>query len=126
MCGMNVKKWDPVVAEAEKGVEITSDNQASDIVYQTIEEISQNGYCLWTCRNLDNTTICIIDNPVSNLPSAYPVYTLHELEMLSGANAWVERLILEAKKAAGAVVYKVEKMKTIENTRKGEFAHNLK
>jgi hypothetical protein len=114
---MRVKKWDPVASETEKRAEITSGNQDSDIVYQTIEEISQKGFCLWTCRNLDNATICVIDNPVLNLPSAYPVYTLHELEVLSGATAWAERLILEAKKAGGAVVYKVEKMKTIENSR---------
>lgn len=92
----------PTAAECQMRAE-----DAEILVEATLLRIQRDGYCLWQCRNLSGAVICIVVGPVKSGPAAYPTYTLEELEMLSDCDLWTQRMILEAKKSAGAIVTQV-------------------
>jgi len=92
------------------------------VAADTLVELDEKGYCLWTCQHLA-AVICVVKD--SNVVDAsghltiplqqfsimqrYPVYTVTELEILaSHPSLWLERMVLEAKRTAGAVVQKTE------------------
>jgi hypothetical protein len=108
---MNVtEKWDPVSAcQANIGQSPESDavrvvESTFQMVDSTLASISKSGFCLWVCRALGNVTICVISDPEAIVPGDYPVYTLEELRLLSDAPSWTQKMVLEAKRLAGATV----------------------
>jgi hypothetical protein len=109
-----------VIKSVHEDIEI-SENQAREVVERSVLLIGKQGYCLWTCRNLTGSVICVVDNstpPAARLfddwgmgkriaMATYPVYTLDELSMLAQADDWTQRMILEAKRCTEAVVIEV-------------------
>jgi hypothetical protein len=116
---------DTVVTKSITGATEISKEQARDIVNRTVLLIEEQGYCLWTCQQLDGTVICLVKDVT--LPDAglfedigarkrlamdsYPVYTIEELEMLGQASIWTDWMVLEVKRLTGAVVTKVDQEK---------------
>jgi hypothetical protein len=71
---------------------------AVETVSRTMELIKKDGFCLWACHQLGGAVICVVPNTAASVPSGYPVYTFDELRMLSEANQWTQRMVLEAKR----------------------------
>jgi hypothetical protein len=125
------KVWEqPVLLERSVNTEINKsvpdgiekfEDQAREVVERSVLLIGEQGYCLWTCKNLSGSVICVVDDstpPVARLfddpgmkkrvaMTQYPVYTLDELSMLAQANDWTQRMVLEAKLCTEAVVIEV-------------------
>ena len=74
-------------------------------------QIEKRGYCLLCCHALGDAVIAVVAGggriPVNI--ARYPAYTVPELDMLAGTDAWTDIMVLEAKRAAGAVVTSVSK-----------------
>ena len=86
--------------------------QLAEVVAEcTRELLATRGWCLWKCSVLGGEVICVVqDELVEGVPEGYQSYTEAELEELCQddiSNATI-RLVLEAKKIAGAVVVSVE------------------
>jgi hypothetical protein len=86
--------------------EIT-EQEASLTVSRTMDVVNTEGFCLWTCHQLDDAVICVIKNLKTKVKTSYPVYTIRDLEILSECNSWTQRMVLEAKKCTKVVVTKV-------------------
>ena len=84
-----------------------TEQDAVETVSRTLEIIKKDGFCLWACHQLGGAVICIVQDPGPRYPRGYPVYTIDELLLLSNTNLWTERMVLEAKRVAGAVVTEV-------------------
>ena len=77
--------------------------EAIRVVERTREEIKKKGWCIWTCKNLDNDKIIVAaDNYQFSMDVKYPVYTLSEIEDLAEKTEKYIRFIHTAKKE-GAV-----------------------
>jgi hypothetical protein len=96
----------PPVDQPQVPVAMT-EQDALETVSHTMEIIKENGFCLWTCHQLGGAVICIVKDPGASYPRGYPLYTIDELLLLSNTNLWTERMVLEAKRVAGAVVAEV-------------------
>ena len=74
-------------------------------------QIEKRGYCLCVCHGWDDAVIAVVAKggriPVNI--AGYPAYTVIEMDMLAGTNAWTDIMVLEAKRVAGAVVTSVSK-----------------
>jgi hypothetical protein len=96
--------------------------ETEKLIQDTMAAIDQAGYCLWTCSNLSDTVICVVqDNDIENsdgrlkisweqfmIMQEYPVYTLDELRLLSLTDDWTQQVIIDLKRLTGIQVYKVE------------------
>jgi hypothetical protein len=76
-------------------------SEAIRTVERTMEALNNKGWCVWTCSNLDNERIFVVQSQFSilHLPhNNYPVYTVDELKELSEASIESIKLIHAAKK----------------------------
>jgi hypothetical protein len=115
--------WTPKVKEDNPipPVQEIENENTRQIVEKTLLAIEKEGFSLWDCRQMGGATICVVDKP--DIPpedlfddlwenkrramTKYPVYTLEELNLLSQVSVWTDRMVLEAKKYAGAIVTRV-------------------
>ena len=84
--------------------------EPEQVAQMTRELLSSQGFCYWRCSDLGGEIIKIVrDEPPGK--SNYPVYTLAEIERISGMDIKQLQHIYRLKKASGGTVVSVGKEK---------------